>query len=228
MIALILLTIYLSYAAFLVRIGWHALIWWKGLRQSDLYAPSAPASLSRILALSAADILFFKRLFRVNAALWVGEWLFHLSLLFVALRHLTYFLDPPPGWLWRLQTAGVYAGHLLPLSLIYILVMRLFSEREKYTSPLNLFILTLLFLISVTGILMRYIFRPDVVAVKAFVIGILTFNSVPLPDSLLFVLHLFLLLILIPYLPSHIFAAFMVMVEAQTREEALKTVMHEK
>ena len=71
----------------------------------------------------------------------------------VALRHLRYFLDPVPAWVWGLQLPGLIAGYVLPVSLVYILAVRIFSEREKYSSPANVLLLALLLAISGIGVL---------------------------------------------------------------------------
>ena len=91
------------------------------------------------------------------------------SFLLVTLRHLRYFLDPVPSWVWDLQLPGLIAGYVLPVSLVYILVVRSFSEREKYSSPANMLLLALLLAISGIGVLMHAFFKPDLVGVKLFV-----------------------------------------------------------
>ena len=50
--------------------------------------------------MTALDVVFLGRVFVVNPALWFGEWVFHASFLLVLLRHLRYFLDPVPAWVW--------------------------------------------------------------------------------------------------------------------------------
>ena len=87
--------------------------------------------------------LFLGRVFMVNPALWFGEWIFHASFLLVLLRHLRYFLNPVPAWVWSMQTPGLIAGYILPLSLAYILIIRLLTTREKYASPANMVLLGL-------------------------------------------------------------------------------------
>jgi nitrate reductase gamma subunit len=160
--------------------------------------------------------------------LWLGEWFFHVSFLIVAVRHLRYFFSVVPEWVWWFQIPGLIAGYILPLSLLYILIFRLFSVREKYSSPANMVLLVLLLVISSLGLLMITAYRTDVVMVKLFIQGILSFSPAAAPDSILFLLHFSLVLILVPFLPSHILTAPLVMLEAKKRELALPLVMHEK
>jgi hypothetical protein len=63
--------------------------------------------------------------------------------------------------------------------------------------------------------------------VKLFALGILSVHPSGLPGSLLFVVHFALALVLVPLLPTHIFTAPLVMMEARKREQALHLVMHE-
>ena len=88
-------------------------------------------------------------------------------------------------------------------------------------------LLGLLFAISTLGLLMYLDFKPDLVGVKLFILGILSFAPQPLPQSLLFLAHFILVLVLVLLLPSHIFTAPLVMFEARKRDQALRGVMHE-
>jgi nitrate reductase gamma subunit len=173
------------------------------------------------------DVALFGRLMKVNPVLWLGEWVFHASLLLVLLRHLRFFLEPVPEWVWSVQTPGLIAGYVLPFSLVYILVIRLLTKREKYAAPANVFLLGLVLIISTLGVVMSAWFTPAM-DVKMFVLGILCLKPAALPDDGLFLAHFCLVLVLIPFLPTHIFTAPFVMMEARRREQALRLVMHEK
>jgi nitrate reductase gamma subunit len=187
-----------------------------------------PPSSAKAWVLTAADMVLFARLLMVNPALWVGEWVFHASFLLVLLRHLRYFLNPVPFWVWWVQTPGMIAGHVLPLSLAYILVIRLLTAREKYASRANVLLLGLVLAISSIGVIMHAWYTPNLVEVKLFALGLVCFKPAPAPESLLFMTHFILVLVLVPFLPTHIFTAPLVMMEARKREQALRLVMHEK
>lgn len=225
----IVLTIaaYGAYAVFWIRFFAHLLVWWQAVRRSP--AEAAPAAVSRGVAalLVARDVALFWRLLKVNPALWFGEWVFHGSFVMVVLRHLRYFLDPVPLWVWDLQLPGLIAGYLLPLSLLYILAVRAFSERETYSSVANLFLLGLVLAISGFGVMMHAYFKPDLAGVKLFVLGWLSLSPAPLPDSVLLLLHLVLVLVLVLFVPTHIVAAPLVMYEARKRDLGLGSVMHD-
>jgi nitrate reductase gamma subunit len=219
---------YSVYAAFWIRFIMHALIWWRAVARPVAIAGLAPPSSIKAWALSLRDVVLFWRLLKVNPALWFGEWVFHVSFLVVALWHLRYFFISVPEWVWWLQIPGLIAGYVLPLSLIYILIVRRFAAQEKYSSPANMVLLALLLAISSLGLLLATLYRTDVVMVKLFIQGILSFSPAAVPGSILFLLHFSLVLVLIPLLPTHILSAPLVMLEAEKRDLALPRVLHEK
>jgi nitrate reductase gamma subunit len=224
---IVIIAAYGVYAAFWIRFLMHVLSWWKA--ETRLFSPDGPPpSAIKTWALTLRDVVLLWRLLKVNPALWFGEWVFHVSFLAVLLRHLRYFLEPVPEWVWSLQLPGLIAGYVLPLSLIYILAVRQLSEREKYSSPANLFLLGLVLVISSLGVMMHAFFKPDLADVKLFVLGFLAVNVAPLPAGSLFLLHVLLVLVLVIFLPTHILTAPLVMLEARKRDLALPLVMHDR
>lgn len=187
----------------------------------------AEVDLGRYLFKGIFDILSFRRLLAVNGALWIGEWLFHVSLLLVAIRHLRYFLDPIPHWIWVMQPLGIMGGYVLPVALAYIIIVKILIERKKYVSTGNFFLLALIFAMSATGLLMKTTYRPDVVAVKDFILGAVILRPVMPPESVSFLIHFALFLIFFAYLPSHFFAAPLTIIHSRLRQEKLPEVMHE-
>jgi nitrate reductase gamma subunit len=226
-IVLLVIT-YLCYGVFLWRIIWRILLLLSipGERNKE---PLPGPGITRITILRAVrDILLLTRLFRVNKLLWIGEWVFHWALFFVLLRHLKYFFYPFPGFLSSFQSVGLFAGYVLSLSLIYILIVKLRIEKRVYFSTYNFFLLILLITISLTGILMNNIMRPDIVEIKHFILNILIFEPVPVPKSILFNIHFYMTLIFFVSLPTHIFAAPYTILNAREHEDRFNLMMHEK
>jgi nitrate reductase gamma subunit len=174
------------------------------------------------------DVVFLRRLLTVNPALWIGEWVFHASLFAIMLRHLRYFMHPVPAWVVWTQTPGWIAGFLLPGALLYILTIRLLTSQEKFSAPANLLMLLDVLAIAVTGLLMSIRHRADLAAVKLFAFGIVTFAPSAPPLSALFLTHLFLVLALALYVPSHVFTAPLTMMAARRRELDLRLVLHDR
>ncbi len=219
---------YAFYAAFIGRLFLHVLLWIRASGQ----AFASPAYAVRVrpgtAAVAVLDLLMFRRLFSQNKLLWIGSWTFHLSFLLVVLSHLRYFLNPVPACVTRLQPFGLAAGYLLPLSLILLLCLRAAAGKSRYVSVYNYFLLSAGLVISLSGLSLRIFFRPDLAEIKAFILGMLTFMPDSLPQSLVFVAHFGLVLLLLPFLPLHMIAAPLVTLDARRREDELRMVMHEK
>jgi nitrate reductase gamma subunit len=224
---LIVVATYAVIAAFYVRLGLHALSWWEAVRRSPASAPRGIGASARAFFGAALDVVLLRRLLVVNPALWIGEWVFHASLAVIILRHLRYFLNPVPGWVVWAQTPGWIAGFLLPAALLYILAVRLLTGREKFSSKANLLMLLDVLAIAATGLLMSTRYPVDLLAVKLFALGIVTFNPSAPPQGALFVIHLGLTLALILYVPSHVFTAPLVMLGARRRDLERRRVMHD-
>jgi nitrate reductase gamma subunit len=219
---------YIVCIIFFGRFTLHAISWIQGVR----HHPSTPLFTKKTSPVTIAeivlDILLFRRLFKTNRLLWVASWVFHVSFFLVILRHMRYFIYPVPRFIISLQDTGIYAGYILPLSLLLILFIRTRRDKDRYVSLYNFFLLVLLLLTSLTGILMKTFYRTSLVDIKAFVLGITTFTPTPLPDSVLFIIHFILILFLVVILPFHIITAPVITIEARRRDEGLDMVLHEE
>jgi nitrate reductase gamma subunit len=224
---ILVLTAYLVYLAFCFRFFLRAVRWYKAAKQQAVIGRVNKVSFSTFIS-AAMDVIFFRRLFHTNKLLWTASWTFHFSLMLIFLRHTWYFLNPVPDFIILIQPAGIAAGYVLPLSLMLLLVMRAAVSRDRYVSSYNYFLVGVLLMISVTGLVMRTYFQPDLIAVKDFMTGILIFKPDPLPDSPLFTFHFLFALILLPYVPFHLFTAPIVIFDANRREEGLGMILHEK
>ena len=199
---------------------------WNAARTVKRFSPPLSSPRPFLFLRMAGDVLFLTRLLKANDLLWIGEWTFHASFLLVLLRHLRFFLTPVPEWVWHFQTIGLIAGYILPLSLFAILIMK--AREAGYFPFYNLFLVILLLFISATGLLMQDVLRSDIVNIKGFMTGIFTFNPAASPDGMLFTLHFSLVLVFAALLPSHIFTAPFVIVEARRREEGMTTLIHDE
>lgn len=224
---LLIFITYIACAVFLGRFLFHVLSWLKAVKQPAVEVISKKVS-SGMIAEMLLDIVFFRRLIKTNKILWAASWTFHISLLLVILRHLRYFMYPVPDFVMSMQTTGIAAGYVLPVSLLIILIIRAAGNRDRYLSLYNFFLLAMLLLTGMTGILLKLFYRTGLLDIKAFMMGIVTFHPDAVPDSLLFFVHYVLVLILIPALPFHLIAAPVITVEARKRDRELGLVLHEK
>ncbi len=217
----------LSYLAFLIRFAWQAVAWFRATDRTFLYPRFRGRTSPPVCASTGLDIFFFRRIFSSGKLLWLGSWTFHVSLFFVALRHARYFFPTLPDCLIFIQPVGVFFGYLLPVSLLFLIVLRSMRKKYRYVSSYNHVISGMLLLISASGIVMRNFFRPDLVTVKQFSLGIVSLSPAALPDSPIFLLHGIAFVVLLPYLPTHLLAAPFVTLEANRRNEELKDIIHE-
>lgn len=163
----------------------------------------APTTKSGVVFRMAREVVLFESLFRGNKWTWIFGWMFHFGLFLVTLRHLRYFLNPVPLPIQLVQPFGIYAGFAMVVGLAGLWSRRFLVDRVRYISaPSDHLILGLLILIGCSGLLMSFVVHTDVVAVKSFFLGLMTFNLQPLPSDPLLLLHLLLvasLMIIFPY-----------------------------
>jgi nitrate reductase gamma subunit len=180
-----------------------------------------------VVARMAKEVLLFRSLFRNDRAvldggrlgycgsrlLWAGSLLFHWCLLWILLRHLRLFLEPVPGFVVSIQALdGLFQVGVPPFfttdaaitaALLYLLLRRLMDRQVRAISlPADYFALLLLLGIVVSGILMRHVFKVDLLEVKRFTLGLVTFHPVvPAGLGLVFYMHLLLVSALLAYFP---------------------------
>lgn len=219
------MVLYAAYAFFIGRVVWKSILIARSRPGESVTDETARPRGSLIRAI--LDILFLIRLLKANAMLWIWEWLFHVCFVVVTLRHLRFFLEPVPQWIFSLQTPGYIAGWLLPFTLIIIFCIKMREERSRYVLRYNFFLLALIFSLGITGLLMRTVFPPDLAGVKVFVIDGMRFIPGPAPESMTFTIHALLAAALLVFVPTHVFAAPYTMYEARKRDESIKRIMYE-
>ncbi len=171
---------------------------------SPLKIATTPAPLTRGGAALrvAREVVFFESLFKSNKWTWLLGALFHAALALVLLRHLRYFVEPVWGWLVLVQPFGTYAGFAMVLGLAGLWVRRLLVARIRYISaPSDHLMLALLLAIGVSGLGMRYVARTDIVAVKAFFLGLMRLDWQPMPADTILLVHLALVALLMIVFP---------------------------
>jgi nitrate reductase gamma subunit len=151
----------------------------------------------------AGDTFFFLSLFKTDKALWLGAKLLHVSLVAILFRHVRYFTYPVPSLVTYMEPVALFFGYLFGAAILYLLWRRLALPRTLYISNTpDYFALILLGGIAVTGILVSYWLHVSIVDVKAYVLGLMTLRPVAPPNHPLFLLHLFLVLLLMIYFPA--------------------------
>lgn len=171
---------------------------------APLKIPTTPAPVTQrgVVWRMFKEVAFFESLFKSNKWTWLFGWIFHAALLLVVLRHLRYFTDPVWFWVNWIQPFGKYAGFAMLAGLFALWGRRFLVERVRYiSSPSDHLMLILMISIAASGLMMKYVAHTDIVAVKAFALGLLYFNWQPLPSDPVLLIHLGLVLVLMFIFP---------------------------
>jgi len=162
----------------------------------------APTTTTGVALRLTREVVLFESLFKSSKWTWLFGWLFHAALLLVLLRHVRYFQQPvwtPIVWV---QAFGTYAGFVMVCGLAGLWARRFLVDRVRYIStPSDHLHLALLGAIAVSGLGMRFVAHTDIVALKAFVLGLMRFDLQPLPPDPLLLLHLSLVALLLIVFP---------------------------
>jgi nitrate reductase gamma subunit len=176
----------------------------------------------------ALEVLFFRSLFRntktslapgqrltqqSDRLLWLGALAFHWSFLVIFLRHLRFFLEPVPAFVQGLERVDELFQVAVPslfvtdviivAALVYLLGRRFFNPLVRYISLASDYLaLYLLLGVALSGILMRYVTRVDLLGVKELALGLVTLRpTVPEGIGLAFYVHIFFVSVLFAYFP---------------------------
>lgn len=154
--------------------------------------------------------------------LWVSALAFHYSFLVVIVRHLRFFFEPVPFVIKMVELVdgffrieffspvlkvglpGFYISGLVLLGAVtFLFLRRIVIPQVRYISlAADYFPLFLIMGIAITGIMMRYFTKTDIVGVKELAMGLATFHpAIPETVGGLFYVHLFFVSVLLAYFP---------------------------
>ncbi len=189
----------------------------------------SPPSGSWVIVRMALEVLLFRSLFRNTRTtvdhqggrlvfgdtkwLWGASLLFHYSFLVIFLRHVRFFSEPTP--LFVNWAAGLDSFFQIGLPLLYLtdvvlvgaatflFLRRVVIPQVRYISLVaDYFPLFLILAIALSGILMRYFFKVDVVGVKELCMSLVVFSpKLPAGVGSIFYVHLILVCALMLYFP---------------------------
>ncbi|NJD86679.1 MAG: nitrate reductase [Betaproteobacteria bacterium] len=160
---------------------------------APLKIPTTPAPTTRggVALRLAREVVLFESLFKATLWTWLFGWVFHAAMALVLLRHLRYFTEPVWAWVAFVQPFGVYAGFAMLAGLAGLWARRFLVDRVRYIStPSDHLMLALLVAIAASGLAMKYLAHTDVVAVKTFFLGLMTFQVRELPADPVLAVHL--------------------------------------
>jgi nitrate reductase gamma subunit len=187
-----------------------------------------PHNTLQVIGRMALEVLFFRSLLKntktelvegrrlvyaTDLGLWIAALAMHWSMLIILLRHLRLFTNPVPFFVTALERADGFMEVGLPVvfittvvfvvALAYLLYRRLAIGQVRYISLVgDYFPLFLLLGIGISGFWLRHLAKTDIASVKEMVLGLARFAPVvPETISPLFYGHLFLVCVLLAYLP---------------------------
>lgn len=187
-----------------------------------------PSTTLGVIGRMALEVLLFRSLFR-NAKfelregaklvygsakwLWLAGLALHWSFFVIILRHFRLFTEPVPFFVPLLESIDGFlqigvpllfmSGIVLLLAVTYLFLRRVFIPEVRYISlAADYFPLFLIFAIGLSGVLMRYFIRVNIVGVKELLMGLVSLNpKVPEGIGVIFYIHLLLVSTLFAYFP---------------------------
>jgi nitrate reductase gamma subunit len=193
---------YLATLVFVVGLLYRISVYTRTPAPLKIPTTPAPTTTIGVVLRMTREVVFFESLFKANLWTWGLGWLFHASLLLVLLRHLRYFTEPVWWWVALIQPFGMYAGITMLVGVLGLSARRIFVERIRYIStPSDHLMLVLFAVIALSGLSMTFVEHTDVVAVKGFILGLMTFNWQTLPSGLGLTVHLAMVALLLIIFP---------------------------
>ena len=171
---------------------------------APLKIPTTPAPTTRtgVVFRLGREVVLFESLFKASKWTWLFGWLFHAGLFLVLLSHLRYFIEPVWWWVAVLARFSPYAGMMMMFGLTGLLARRFLVDRVRYISaPSDFLMLVFLMAIAGSGLIMRYWLHADIVQVKEFALGLLSFDFGLLAFNPVLMIHLVLVAVLMLIFP---------------------------
>jgi nitrate reductase gamma subunit len=196
------LAFYFAVVVLVVGVAFKVRQFWTTPTPLKIPLMPAPMTQKGVAFRLAREVIYFESLFKSNKWIWIFAVLFHAGLVLVVLRHLRYFTEPVWFWVVLVQPFGIYAGFALVAGLLGLWARRFVVERVRYISSLSdHLMLAMLTLIGISGLMMKYVARTDIIALKAFCLGLVRFDLQPLPGDPVLLLHLGLVALLMIVFP---------------------------
>jgi nitrate reductase gamma subunit len=169
-----------------------------------LKIPTTPAPTTRfgVWMRMAREVTVYESLFKSNKWIWIFGALFHYCLFLELAWHLRYFTEPVWFFVPLLHWFVVFTGLGMVAGLLGLWARRFLVDRVRYISnPSDHLMLALLVSIGVSGISTKYLVHTDIIALKAFFLGLMSFNWQPLPADPILLIHLTLVATLMIVFP---------------------------
>ncbi len=207
----------LPYITIVVFLGGmiYRIIGWLNVQVPFPMSVTYPKSRMEQIKIIASEILIFPALLKNDRNLWIGAWPFHVALLLIFLGHLRLFTSFPDKVLMAVgfspegikvlsKILGGAVGVLFLAAIIYLLVRRITQTTVRNMSNLaDYLVLIWLLGIAIAGNYMRFVSRPyaEIEEMRTFLGSIFAFQPIAPPESTVFLIHFFLVQMLLISLP---------------------------
>lgn len=185
---------YVSIALFVIGAMYRTISWSKAPNVLNWRLYPVPHGVVGEAKYMLEEVFAFKSLLKHNRVVWLGSYVFHLSMVILILWFVLVLMNLSLPWLVRL-------GAILMLgSCVYLLLVRLLVGPMRHVSTLvEFFNLSIFILFALTGLIFcgQELGGPA----RAYYIGLLTFHPVTPPHSLAFLINLLVLEFIVAYLP---------------------------
>lgn len=204
---------YLAAGIFIVGMIWRVRAWLKVPVPFPLTLFPTSVNISDRIGRVCRELLGFPSLWCGDEGLWPWAWLMHGTLAMVIIGHLVGI----SALGLQFTAIGFTAGQSLALSalmgtstgvVMFVALIVLLYRRtavpvvKRLSDPADYFDLLLLLSIVVSGLHMRMTsLHVDLMAIRAYLAGIISFHPVPIPHEWIFVSHFFLVNVLLIYIP---------------------------
>ncbi|NDU85875.1 MAG: nitrate reductase [Ferrovum sp.] len=196
------LLFYLAALVFALGLAYRLAIYARTPAPLKIPTTPAPTTQRGVVWRMFREVVFFESLFKGNLWTWAFGMAFHLGLALETVRHLRYFFSSVPEWVTLVQPFGLYGGMLMVVGLGGLWGRRILVPRIRYIStPSDHLMLVLLLTIGFSGLTMKYLVRPDILAVKEFILGLLRFDVQPFPAGFPVFIHLSMVALLLLIFP---------------------------
>lgn len=204
---------YIAAGVFLAGMIWRVWTWLKVPVPFGLTLSPAPGTLTDKAISVGKDLALFRGLWSGDRGLWLAAWLMHVSLFMVIGGHVVGIatlgneftaigLTPEQS-----QTLSgfmaVVSGVILLVALLMLLYRRTaIPEVKRLSDPADYFDLLLILAVVISGLHMRLTtIEVDLVVIRTYMAGIMSFQPVPIPNEGIFISHFFLVNLLLIYFP---------------------------
>jgi len=170
---------------------------------APLKIPTTPAPVTQkgVVYRMAKEVVLFESLFKSNKWIWVFGYLFHFGLF---LCWCATCVTSPNGMVLVgiVQPFGKYASIMMVAGLAGLFARRFLVDRVRYIStPSDYLMLVLLIAIGLSGMMMTFVVHTDIVALKAFFMGLMYLDIQPVPQDPILLVHLALVALLMVIFP---------------------------